>query len=134
LRVVFPDGTAVEACGLRDRRPDASDRDFGLYMDPRWAPTWPAELIEWEDFGLPADPVRAAEQIRVAFGRARDGERVEVGCAGGLGRTGTVLACMATLGGVPAADAVAWVRANYDDRAVETPAQEGWARSFAAVR
>jgi hypothetical protein len=130
LRVVFPDGTAVEACGLRDRRADAPDRDFGLYMDPRWAPTWPAELIEWEDFGLPADPDRAAAQIRAAYDRARAGERVEVGCAGGLGRTGTVLACMATLSGVPAAEAVEWVRANYDERAVETAEQEAFVAAF----
>jgi hypothetical protein len=131
LRVFFPDGTAVDACGLRDRRPEASDRDFGLYMEPRWAPTWPADLIEWEDFGLPAEPERAARQIRAAFARARAGERVEVGCAGGFGRTGTVLACMATLAGVSAADAVKWVRANYDRRAVETPQQEEFVRSFA---
>jgi hypothetical protein len=131
LRVTFPDGTAVEACGLRDRRADASDRDFGLYMDSAWAPTWPAELIEWEDFGLPADPQRAAAQIRAAFERARRGEYVEVGCAGGLGRTGTVLACMATLAGVPVGDAVEWVRANYDRRSVETPEQEEFVHSFA---
>jgi Protein-tyrosine phosphatase len=131
LRVVFPDGTAVDACGLRYRRAEASDRDFGLYMDPRWAPTWPAELIEWEDFGVPADPQRAAAQIRGAFERARSGERVEVGCAGGLGRTGTVLACMADLAGVPSTEAVAWVRAMYDARAVETPQQEEFVRSFA---
>jgi hypothetical protein len=133
LRVVFPDATAVEACGLRDRREDVPGRDFGLYLDPRWAPTWRAELIEWEDFGLPTDPTRAAEQIRAAFERARAGERVEVGCAGGLGRTGTVLACMATLTGVPASEAVAWVRANYDDRAVETEEQEAFVRSFSTA-
>jgi hypothetical protein len=132
LRVPFPDGTAVDACGLRDRRADASDRDFGLYMDPRWAPTWPAELIEWQDFGVPADPERASAQIRAAFDRARAGERVEVGCAGGLGRTGTVLACMATLAGVPPLDAVVWVRQNYNARAVETEDQEAFVRRFAA--
>jgi hypothetical protein len=130
LRVVFPDGTAVEACGLRDRRADVPDRDFGLYMDPRWEPTWAAELIEWEDYGLPAVPGRAAEQIRAAFERARAGERVEVGCAGGLGRTGTVLACMAALAGVPSDEAVAWVRANYDERAIETDEQEAFVRAF----
>jgi hypothetical protein len=130
VRVVFPDGTSVDACGLRDRRVDSSDRDFGLYMDGRWAPTWPAELIDWEDFGLPVDPERAGSQIRAAFERARAGERVEVGCAGGLGRTGTVLGCMAVLAGVPAIEAVAWVRANYDERAVETPDQESFVRTF----
>jgi Protein-tyrosine phosphatase len=131
LRIVFPDGTAVDACGLSDRREEASDRDFGVYMDPRWAPTWPAEVIEWEDFGLPAEPQRATDQIRAAFERARGGERVEVGCAGGLGRTGTVLACMAILAGVPSAEAVAWVRENYDERAVETAQQEEFVAAFA---
>jgi hypothetical protein len=131
LRVVFPDGTAVEARGLRDRREDAPERDFGLYMDPAWAPTWPAELIEWEDFGLPADPDHAAGQIRAAFERARASELVEVGCAGGLGRTGTVLGCMAILGGVASADAVGWVRANYDERAIETEEQEAFVERFA---
>jgi hypothetical protein len=133
VRVVFPDGTAVDACGLRDRRTENPDRDFGLYMDRRWEPAWPAELIEWEDFGLPADPTRAAEQIRAAFGRARSGERVEIGCAGGLGRTGTVLACMATLAGISPEEAVTWVRDNYDTRAVETPDQERFVREFPAV-
>jgi len=60
------------------------------------------------------------------------GERVEVGCAGGLGRTGTVLACMASLGGVPPGEAVAWVRANYRPAAVETAEQEAFVRRFAA--
>ena len=108
----------------------AAECDFGLYMDKRWAPEWPAELIEWQDFGLPRDDAAARAQIRGAFARARAGERVEVGCLGGLGRTGTVLACMATLAGVPADEAVAWVRANYDVRAVETPEQEEWVRAF----
>jgi hypothetical protein len=130
LRVVFPDGTSVEACGLHGRREDAPDRDFGLYMDPRWAPTWPAELIDWEDLGLPADPDHAAGQIHAAFERARAGELVEVGCAGGLGRTGTVLGCMAILGGVASAEAVGWVRANYDERAIETEDQEAFVQRF----
>ena len=132
MRVVFPDGTAVVACGLRERRAENDERDFGLYMDARWAPTWPGELIEWEDFGLPADPVRASAQIRAAFERARRGERVEVGCAGGLGRTGTVLACMAILAGIRPDDAVCWVKRNYDVEAVETDAQKAFVRAFAA--
>jgi Protein-tyrosine phosphatase len=131
--VVFPDGTTVDACGLRDRQVKNPDRDFGLYMDPRWVPTWPAELIEWEDFGVPADGARAAEQIRAVFERARAGQRVEIGCAGGLGRTGTVLACMATLAGVPPIHAVEWVRANYDPHAVETGKQEAFVHTFASL-
>src|SRR5829696_9640803 len=130
--VVFPDGTEVRALPLRKRREDDAERDFGLYCDERWAPTWPAETIDWPDLGVPRDGETAAAQIGAAFARAQAGERVEVGCAGGLGRTGTVLACMAVLAGVPAADAVAWVRANYDARAVETEEQEKFVIWFGA--
>ena len=133
MKVVFPDGTKVNAVPLRERREDEAERDFGLYMDPRWEPSWPAELIEWEDFGVPADRERAAAQIRAAFERARAGERVEVGCAGGLGRTGTVLACMATLAGVPSAEAVEWVREHYDSRAIENEEQEEFVRAFVSL-
>jgi hypothetical protein len=129
LRVVFPDGTAVWASALAARGAEACD--FGLYLDARWAPTWPAVVVEWEDFGLPRDGDAAAAAIRDAFARARAGEVVEVGCTGGLGRTGIVLACMAILAGVPPDDAVAWVREHYDERAVETRAQEDWPAWFA---
>ena len=105
--------------------------DFGLYLDARWAPTWPAAVVEWEDFGVPREPDAAAVAIQDAFARARAGETVEVGCVGGLGRTGTVLACMAILAGVPPHGAVAWVREHYDERAIETPAQEHWPLWFA---
>jgi hypothetical protein len=130
--VTFPDGTRVRASGLADRRADDDERDFGLYLDEAWAPTWPACVIDWPDFGTPRDRPRAAADIRAAFARARAGERVEVGCLGGRGRTGTVLACMAVLAGVPPEAAVPWVRGAYDPRAVETPEQEEWVAWFAA--
>jgi protein-tyrosine phosphatase len=55
-----------------------------------------------------------------------------IGCKAGLGRTGTVLACLAREAGITT-DPVAWVRANHDPRAVETPAQEAFARSWAVA-
>jgi hypothetical protein len=127
--VRFIDGTTVRASSLADR--GSAHCDFGLYLDARWDPSWSAELVEWQDFGLPRDPDRAARQIASAFARARAGERVEVGCVGGLGRTGTVLACMAVLAGTPPAEAVTWVRSNYDARAVETDEQAAWVAWFA---
>lgn len=129
--VGFPDGTRVRASSISDRCADDPERAFGLYLDARWEPTWPATLIDWEDFGLPEDPELAAQQIVEAFGRGRDGGLVEVGCLGGSGRTGTVLACMAVLAGVPPAEAVAWVRVSYRPEAVETVEQEAWVRWFA---
>jgi hypothetical protein len=129
--VGFPDGTRVRASSFSDRRVDDPERTFGLYLDARWEPTWPATVVDWEDFGLPENPDLAAQQIAEAFGRARGGELVEVGCLGGSGRTGTVLACMAVLAGVPPTEAVAWVRASYRPEAVETADQEAWVRWFA---
>jgi Swiss Army Knife protein, DSP-PTPase phosphatase domain len=130
--VTFPDGTRVRALSIAERDEQSSGRDFGLYMDPRWEPTWPAEVIDWPDYGLPPDSARAATQIRAAFSRAKSGESVEIGCLGGLGRMGTVLACMAVLAGVDARDAVGWVRENYRPTAVETLDQERWIDWFAA--
>lgn len=57
-------------------------------------------------------------------------ERVEFACGGGRGRTGTALACLAVLDGVPAAEAVTFVRRHYDRRAVETPWQKRYVRAF----
>ena len=131
MEVVFPDGTRIRALGLRDRRERDDRRDFGLYMDERWSPTWSAQLLAWPDFGLPTAPEAAARQITDAFQRAKAGQNVEIGCLGGLGRTGTVLACMAVLAGVSAPEAVAWVRNNYNVAAVETTEQEEWVRWFA---
>jgi hypothetical protein len=129
--VTLPDGTRLRACGIFDRREDDDQPDFGLYMDERWQPMWPADVIDWPDFGLPSVPEKAAAQIRAAFARAQAGERVEVGCLGGRGRTGTVLACMSVLAGIPPHEAVRWVRRNYDAAAIETSEQEAWVLWFA---
>jgi hypothetical protein len=129
--VTFPDGTRVRGSSIADRRVDDPERSFWLYLDAQWQPTWPADLIAWRDFGLPEDAESAAAKIEAAFDRARRGELVEVGCLGGSGRTGTVLACMAVLAGVPPGDAVAWLRRAYRAEAVETPEQEEWVHWFA---
>lgn len=127
----LPDGTVVRGAALSERTDDAPWRTFGLYLDPRWRPTWPHRLVSWPDLGLPADDVDAAAAIQDALVRAQAGEGVEVGCAGGLGRTGTVLACMAVLTGLSPPQAVTWVRDHYAGAAVETPAQERWVTTFA---
>ena len=129
--VTFPDGSRVRAASLADRREDDPEREYGIYLDARWAPTWPADVIAWPDFGVPVEPAVAAGQITAAFRRARRGELVEVGCLGGSGRTGTVLACMAVLAGVPPPEAVPWVRETYRREAVETADQEAWVQWFA---
>jgi protein-tyrosine phosphatase len=67
--------------------------------------------------------------LREAHERAAS-ERVEVACGGGIGRTGTALAVLAVLSGVPAGEAVEWVRRHHHRRAVETPWQRRWVRQL----
>jgi protein-tyrosine phosphatase len=88
---------------------------------------WPAEWVRWPDFRLPADEAGALAALRDAHHRAA-GERVEIACSGGVGRTGTALAVLAILSGVEPDEAVAWVRSHYTPRAVETPWQRRWVR------
>ena len=85
--------------------------------------------MRWPDFRLPRDPGQLRAELTTALSRAGD-ERVELACGGGTGRTGTALACLAVLDGVPAGDAVAFVRAHYRPRAVETPAQRRFVSRF----
>ncbi len=130
----LPNGVVVRGRGRRQALPPGPPPTFGLWLgrDPGGhRPGWPLEWVDWPDFGLPRDEAAADAAVRRAYALAADGERVEVTCGGGTGRTGTVLACFAVLAGVPAADAVGWVRAHYRRRAVETPWQRRWVRRFA---
>jgi protein-tyrosine phosphatase len=105
---------------------------FALYLlgEPPEPVAWEATWVHWPDFRLPADPAAARAALLDAWRRS-ERERVELACAGGRGRTGTALACLAVLDGVPAGEAVAWVRARYDRKAVETPWQTRFVRRFA---
>ena len=113
------------------------DPDFGLYLDKRWADAdvpWDHTILDWPDYGVPLgveSTRRAHEAIRDAYARAARGERVEVACIGGIGRTGTVLGCMAVLAGEPAADARPWVRQHYRSTAIETEQQHQFIVDFA---
>ena len=132
--LTLPSGRLVRGRGLRRPQPDPAadpDPDFGLYLlgeDPGEF-GWSARWLPWPDFRLPRDRAEAVAAITEAWRRAEH-ERVEVACAGGHGRTGTALACMAVLDGVPRREAVRYVRAHYDPHAVETPWQRHYARRF----
>jgi hypothetical protein len=138
VKVTLPDGVAVLAQGRLDLvaadRP--GDPGFGLYLDVRWrddpAVTWPHVVVDWPDFGLPADETALFASIVDLHERARAGEVVEVACYGGIGRSGTVLACLTVVAGIAdPGDAVAWVREHYHASAVETPEQAQMVARFA---
>jgi hypothetical protein len=127
--VRLPSGRLVRGRGLRRPMPPGPAPTFGVYLLGRPPPPvdWASRWIRWPDFWLPSDRTQAREILREAWERAA-GERVEVACGGGRGRTGTALACIAVLDGVPPDEAVAWVRARYDKHAVETPWQKRFVR------
>ena len=60
------------------------------------------------------------------------GGYVVVHCMGGLGRTGTIAACVLTERGMTARDAIAEVRRARSPRAIENPTQERFVAEFAA--
>lgn len=125
----LPSGRVLRGRALRRPLPEGDLPEFGLYLlgDPPPPVSWPARWIRWPDFRLPVDRADAREALQEAWRRA-GGERVEVACGGGRGRTGTALACIAVLDGVPGGEATAFVRAHYDRHAVETP----WQRRYVA--
>jgi protein-tyrosine phosphatase len=113
--------------------PDGPSPDFGLYLfghRPEPVP-WPSRWLHWPDFRLPSDRNAARDAFIEIWERAAK-HRVEVACGGGRGRTGTALACLAVLDGVPAAAAVTYVRQHYDRRAVETLWQRRYVAKFDA--
>jgi hypothetical protein len=129
--VRLPSGRLVRGRGLRDAMPSGHPPTFGVFLLSRPPPEvgWVSRWIRWPDFWLPADRAYAREVLIEAWHRART-ERVEVVCGGGRGRTGTALACLAVVDGVPPGEAVAYVRRHYDPRAVEMPWQRRYAGSF----
>jgi protein-tyrosine phosphatase len=132
--VEFPDGRRLRGRGLGAGRSPRSgpDPEFGLYLLARHPGPfpWPSAWIRWPDFRTPPDRPAALREIAAAVERAGT-MRVEFACRGGRGRTGTALALAAVLTGVSPADAVEWIRARYDPRAVETPWQRGFVRRAA---
>ncbi|MFJ2738592.1 protein phosphatase [Streptomyces sp. NPDC087440] len=129
----LPSGRLVRGRGLRRPLPAGPSPTYAIYLLGKQPPAvpWEAAWLRWPDFRLPADRDRARELLTDALARAAD-DRIELACEGGRGRTGTALACLAVLDGVPPEEAVGFVRQNYDPRAVETPWQKRYVRHFTA--
>ncbi|MFF0017041.1 protein phosphatase [Streptomyces sp. NPDC005374] len=108
----LPSGRLVRGRGLRHPLdPAAPTPSYGPYLlggDPPEVP-WASRWLRWPDFRLLADRREARGVLTDAWERSAT-ERVEIACGGGKGRTGTALACLAVLDGVPAQNAVAYVR------------------------
>jgi hypothetical protein len=130
--LTLPSGRRVRGRGQDAPLPTGPVPEFAVHLlgrrpDPvPWEERW----VRWPDFRLPADPAELRAALLEAWDRSA-GERVELVCSGGTGRTGTALACLAVLDGVPAEEAVPFVREHYRRHAVETPAQRRFVARFA---
>ena len=127
----LPSGPLVRGRGLGQPTPEGPEPTLGLYLLDAAPPAmpWTSVWVPWTDFGLPHD----ADVLELALSDARAHEgRVELACWGGTGRTGTALACLVTLDGLTAREAIAYVRQHYRAKAIETPEQEEFVSVFAA--
>lgn len=129
--LVLPSGLRVRGRAVRGPVPAGLLPTYALQLLGREPPPppWPVRWVRWPDFRLPADRADAADAVREAYLRLGT-DRVEVGCSGGRGRTGTALACLVALDTGTTDGAVVWVRAHYDRHAVETPAQRRYVTRF----
>ena len=127
---MLPGGRLVRGRALRNVAPDEEVApEFGLYLtaEPHDEPGWESRWVCWPDFRLPRSSHDAVEALSDAYERSA-GARVEIACDGGTGRTGSAIAILARYAGIPPDEAVAWVRANYRARAVETLWQQRFVR------
>lgn len=133
---------------MHGRGVDMSWPDVGFYLDGSWSS---AQLVcspgfrppfagrrkhefviyPWPDLGVPSDADRFARALRWLLEQATEGRRVEVGCAGGHGRTGTTLAGLLVLQGLSARRALGRIRGRYCEMAVESWEQEAVVRDLA---
>ena len=129
----LPSGLLVRWRGLAEPMPSGHAPTLGVYLLGRHPPEvgWTSRWVRWRDFRLPADPAYLREVLTEVLAVGATG-RAEIACGHGRGRTGTALACLAVLDGVPAERAVDFVRAGYHPRAVETPWQRRFVRRFGA--
>ncbi|MDX6239271.1 MAG: hypothetical protein QOG10_4086, partial [Kribbellaceae bacterium] len=98
----LPSGRLVRGRGLSQSEPLGLIPTYGVYLLGKQPPAvrWESRWLRWPDFRLPSDRAEARTVLEEALGRA-DVDRVEFACGGGRGRTGTALACLAVLDGVP---------------------------------
>ncbi|WP_436536069.1 protein-tyrosine phosphatase family protein [Actinoplanes sp. HUAS TT8] len=123
----LPSGALIRGRGLRNPVPAGPAPKFGVYLLGKKPPAveWDSTWIRWRDFWLPSDRDAFRDALTALLERSKN-ERVEIACYGGRGRTGTAMACLAVLDGLPGDQAVDYVRTHYSHHAVETP----WQRRF----
>lgn len=86
------------------------------------------ELLAMANFGVSDDAQAFARQVHALAQRLRDGESLLLHCAWGIGRTGTLAACLLKALGLDRASALAQVQAAGSNP--QSALQSGWVDAF----
>lgn len=109
--------------------------DYGMAVTSKTFPWDPGIQFPFyiRDREAPKSAVEFVALIRWLSEQLDNGQRVHVGCIGGHGRTGMVVAALAkTMLGET--DAIAWTRKNYCKSAVETKVQVKFLMDLFSIR
>lgn len=87
------------------------------------AAPWPMAYLEWHDYGVPESFDTTITVLEWTWQQILDGKRVETGCLGGHGRTGTFLALLLVKQGVKPGTACTQVWDEYCEEAIESKSQ-----------
>lgn len=134
--VKLPDGTPIMCSSQHTRKADDETRpQIGCYMASGWSPEWVSYYLNWTDHGVPKVPdADVLWLIDTLLSMARAGTVVEIGCIGGHGRTGSLLAIMALKAGITDAKAAMdFVWKDYCKEAIESTKQEWYIAKMAAL-
>lgn len=102
---------------------------FGVCVRAESVPKTGVDLhLPIVDFQVPTSNGKTAQVVQGTIKAAIDGKKPYVGCMGGWGRTGLVLALIAKAAGED--DPVDFVRKNYASHAVETLPQLQFVNNF----
>lgn len=141
------DTYTVHLTGSNSLRHDpsiAESPNVGVYLDEGWMRgrlatntaddvdmTQPACIyIGWPDFGV-IDVGLLAEAVEWVIPYVHNKKSiVEIACMGGHGRTGTFLGALLIREGWEPADAIAYIRGGYCDKAIESKTQEELLTSY----
>ena len=85
-------------------------------------------MLTMADFGVSDDAQAFQRQVLGLAERLRDGESLLLHCAWGIGRTGTVAACLLKALGLDTESALAAVRAAGSNP--QSALQSGWVEQF----
>lgn len=148
--VALEDGLTIFASAARDAKTLSKDVDtevdFGVYLYSGWEPSlmvspgievpwqqeWPYKgvFLDWTDYRAPDDDLPIYDVVRWTLDQMQEGAKVETGCLGGHGRTGTFIALLLVAQGVTPPDAVDRVRKDHCEHAIESVSQVEFVREF----